>query len=806
MYVGVALVAAATLIQQVVLTRIFSVVQWYHFAFMAVGLGLLGFGVSGTALAVIPALSRVPLRTAAWSALAILPSVALALLMITVVPFDAYLIALEPRQSVYLAAQVTALMLPFFFGGLVTGTVLAGFPEAAGGLYAASFLGAAGGALAAVPLLEALGGAGGMIASAAVAAAGGAILWWAVYRRALAVPVLAAALLAALTAIASTVPVDLPISPYKALSQLRRLPDARVEFSRWNAISTVDVVRSAAIRSAPGLSYTFPGVPPSLPGLTVDGEGVRGLPARVDSSFTDYLPTAVAYRLRPGRALIVGVGLEVLDALQHGMPHITVLESNPLVVEAARKFADDILDGSSKGSAYQIRQPLVQMIAEHPRPYLRRASNRFDVIQIPPQESFQVVASGAFSLTEHYLYTVESFRDYLLRLTPGGLLAVTRWIQTPPSEEIRVWAAAVLALEQLNAGGASSLIALRSFNTMTVLIKPDGFTPADVAVVRAFAASRRFDVTYAPGLGPADSNRYNVMRVDLHREAFTAVLDPTSRAAFLRAYPFEVRPVRDDQPFFFHFFRWRQVPQILSNLGRTWQPFGGGGYLVLLVLLGIVAILGAGLILTPLRVLGAVPTPRPTPGRRWPVLAYFLTLGLAYLFVEIPLLQQMILVLGSPTYAAAAVLCGLLIASGVGSLLVPRLDRWMLAALAVLAVATGGIAWALPRIVNAALGLPLSGRLAVLAAVVFPPGVLMGTPFPAGIRLLGRIDPRLIPWAWGINGCASVVGSILAVMVALEWGFRAVLLLGGMAYAAAGITGRLAGWTWAVDAEHRSSA
>ncbi|MDR7486545.1 MAG: hypothetical protein QN187_14595 [Armatimonadota bacterium] len=797
-HAGVALVAAATLIAQVALTRIFSVVQWHHFAFMAVGLGLLGFGASGTALAVVPVLRGAPLRTAAWAALAVAPSVGLALLAVATVPADTYLVALDPTQWLLLAVVVLALVLPFFFGGLVSGVMLAGFPQHASSLYAASFLGAAGGALAAVPLLETLGGPGCMIASGAAAAAGSAILWGAAHRRVLAPQTLRAAALAAATAFGATLPVELPLSPYKALSQLRRLPDARVVFSRENAISRVDVVRATAVRSAPGLSHVFAWIPPPLPGLTIDGEGTRGLPVEADATFTEYLPTAIAYRLRPGRVLVVGMGVEVLGALHQGRGPVTILEANPLVVEAGRRLGGGVLD--VPGAPSQVR-----IVVEHPRTYLRRTRERFDVIQVPLLESFQVVASGAFSLAEHYLYTVEAMGAYLNRLAPGGVLAVTRWIQTPPSEEIRVWAAAVLALERSARSGrggpgatgppdpTARLVALRSLNTMTVLVKPDGFAPADVAAVRAFAASRRFDITYAPGVEAEAANRYTVMPTDLHREAFVAILDPDRRAAFLRGYPFDVRPARDGWPFFFHFFRWQQVPRILATLGRTWQPFGGGGYLVLVGLLAIVALLSVAMILAPLRAVG-VPAAAIAPSRR-SVFLYFLLLGLAFLFVEIPLLQQTILVLGSPTHAAAGVLAGLLVSSGAGSLLAPRVGRRLLPVAVALAAVVAAIAWTLPEILDAALGLATPGRLAVLAAVIGAPGLLMGMPFPAGIALVGRFDPRLLPWAWGINGCASVIASILAAMLALEGGFRPVLLAGALAYAGAGLVAHQAGWS-----------
>jgi hypothetical protein len=437
-----------------------------------------------------------------------------------------------------------------------------------------------------------------------------------------------------------------------------------------------------------------------------------------------------------------------------------------------------------------LERPAVRTVAENARSYLRRAGDRFDVIQVPPLESFQVVASGASSLTEHYLYTVEAVCDYLRRLAPGGVLVMTRWIQSPPSEELRTWAAAVACAD----GAGDRLMALRSLTTMTMLVKPDGFRQADIGTVRAFAAARRFDITYAPGVDAREGNRYNVMPVDVHRDAFVAVLDPDRRAAFLRAYPFDVTPVHDDRPFFFHFFRWRQVPQILTSLGRTWQPFGGGGYLVLIALLAIVAVLSTGLIVAPLRLLKAR-SPQASPGsrRRWPVFAYFLALGLGYLLVEIPLLQQTILIVGYPTYALAAVLFGLLVASGMGSLFAPRVGRRLPGAVLALAAATGGIGWALPWAVGVSLGFSLAGRVAVLAAIVMPLGVLMGMPFPAGVRILGQTNPSMIPWAWGINGCASVLGSVAAALLALQWGFRAVMMIGALAYAGAAAAG-IAAW------------
>ncbi len=791
-HAGVALASGAALLLQVSLVRLFSVAQWHHLAFVAVGLGLLGFGASGTALAAFGRLRRTPIRTAAWGATAFLPATVLALLALRTVPFDAYLMALEPVQSAFLALQLLALLLPFLCAGLVTGAALVAQPERAGALYAASFAGAAAGTVASLPVLALAGGAGGMIASAAVATTGAAALWWpggtpdasGGRRRARAAAMVALTAAAMLGLAAGAAP-EIPLSPYKSLSQIRRYPEARLEFSARSAGARVEVVRSPALRFAPGLSPAYPGVPPSLPGLTVDGDGLRGLPVEGDASFTAYLPSAAAYGLSPGSALVVGVGVEVLGALHHGMEPAVVVEGNPLVAEAAAAVPGSLVRGTAA---------LAQMVVENPRAYLRRSRALFDVIQVPPQESFQVVASGAFSLAENHLLTVEAFGDYLRGLAPGGVLAVTRWVQTPPTEEIRAWAGVVAALEGMAPAGprapegavAGRIMALRSLNTVTILAKPSGFGADEIARVRAFCAERQFDITYGPGVDPAEGNRHNVLPADLHREAFVAILSPGGRERLHADYRFDVTPSHDDRPFFFHFFRWRQVPEVVGTLGRTWQPFGGGGYLILVVLLAAVTLFAGVLIVAPLRWMGAARAAGSVPPRRAAaVLAYFLALGFGYLFVEIPLVQQSIVVLTHPTYAFVVVLSGLLLSSGAGSILSARLTGGPRAAVLAVAAAALALGWVLPSIVTLAFDLTLYARVALIGAITIPLGMLMGVPFPAAVRLLGRSEPSLVPWAWAINGCASVVGSIAAALLALEWGFQAVVLCGGLAYAAA---------------------
>jgi hypothetical protein len=246
-----------------------------------------------------------------------------------------------------------------------------------------------------------------------------------------------------------------------------------------------------------------------------------------------------------------------------------------------------------------------------------------------------------------------------------------------------------------------------------------------------------------------------------------------------REQTYEVRPPTDDKPFFFHFFKWRQVPEIWQTLGRTWQPFGGGGYLVLLALLAMAVLTSVVLIVLPAgltRRSGETPAGLP----RGLVLAYFGCLGVAYLAVEIPLIQRFVLLVDHPTTAFAIVLSVLLITSGIGSLLAPRLRAWWVMPTLVFCVLVLSVSSS--SILGLLLGRSLVTRAVAASALLVPLGLLMGVPFPTGLALVRRRAPHLIPWAWGVNGCTSVVVSIATALMAMSWGFGAVLGVAVTAY------------------------
>jgi len=776
---AVFLLSAATLVFEITLTRVFSVAQWYHFAFMTVSLALLGFAASGTFLAVFPRLLRRELASLlSLLCLVFSASVVGGYLVSNHVPSDSYQLALDRRQIVYLAVYYLSLAMPFFFSGLAVAAVLTAAPEQAGKAYFANLLGSGLGCPAALIFLTLGGGEVTVVMAALMGAIAALGLSW---RRSWMRVALAAALGFALVVCALRLPpvFEIKMSPYKALTNSLRYPGARIAYRDWNAFSRVDVVESEGIRSAPGLSYVYDGRLPPQKGVFTDGDNMSPLTAATpgtDLGFLDFLLVSLPYRLVPQPRVLVlepGAGLDVMVAEHGGASEIIAVNSNPLLSGVVRdlytEYAGDLCSRDN-----------VTVVSEDGRSYLSRSRQQFDIIQVSLADSFKPVGSGAYSLSENYTYTTEAFVEYLEHLKPGGMLVVHRWLQTPPSETLRTLGLAITALETTGAGDpAGHIVALRGLYTGLLVVKRQEFTREELDIVREFSKEKRFDLVYYAGISPDEVNRYSILEEPLYYEAYTALLDTEDRAGFYANYPFDVRPPSDDRPFFFHFFRWAQTPEILQNLGKTWQPFGGSGYLVLLALLILVMFVSLTMVLLPLALLRGRGEIR--YGRR--LFLYFLFLGIGYLFVEIPLLQRFILFLSHPVYALATVLFSLLTFSGLGSLASPRLA--LRKVMAVLVVLLACYPLLLPPLFRWLLGLDLGVRVVASVVMLAPLGFLMGVPFPAGVRLVGRVAPGLVPWVWAINGCASVLSSILAVMIAISHGFSRVLFAGGLAYALA---------------------
>ncbi|MGH8902754.1 MAG: hypothetical protein ACRDYA_14020 [Egibacteraceae bacterium] len=795
-YLGVGSVAAATLLYEVALTRIFSIAYGYHFAFLAMSLGLLGFGASGTLLGLCPPPRR-PLRPTLLARLAAAASLALVCgyAVSNRIPFDPYRVGWEPSQLVLLAAYLLCYAVAFLLAGLVLGLPLTRWPERAAGLYGADLAGSAAGAVVALFALDraeptvavllagltaALGSLGFACARAETEAEAPVGL---AHRADRFVGVTAAGL--ALVCLWQTSSglgaswLEIRLSPYKPLSQLASFPDARVLERRSNAASRLDVVSSSAVHSAPGLTLQYQGSLPEQSAVVLDGEVVLPLTTRegLTHGFVDGLPTSLAHHLRPASRTLVlepGGGLEVLSALELGARSVVAVENNRLLAKL-------LTSGLSSRAGGVYEDPRVDLVVSNPRGYLSRSREAFDLVTLALSENRRAVTAGAFSLSETYPLTAEAFDAYLAHLAPGGLLVVHRWLQLPPTEELRAGALVADALRRAGKPPATRIIAIRSFSTMLILAKQQPFDQPEIELAKAFARQRQFDLVWYPGIQPGEANVANVLRRDRYHESFRALL--SDERALYDGYGYDVTPPRDTRPFFFHFFKWEQTPTVIALLGRTWQPFGGSGYLILVALLVSTTGLSLALLLAPAAAIRRRDADRAERNNRAPPMVYFAALGLGFLLVEVALVQRFVLFLDHSARSFAVVVFGLLVFSGLGSALSARVP-WR-GGLAALVAAVAAYPLVLSNVLPGSLGQDLGVRVAITLGLLAPLGFLMGIGFPRGLASLGAARPSRLPLAWGVNGFTSVVSAILAPMIALSWGFEAVFVCAALAYAVA---------------------
>lgn len=763
----ITLSSLSSLAFELLLTRVFSITLWYHFAFMVVSIAMLGFAASGTLLAVAPGLKSP--GHIGWYALGLAAALPAGFTLANLVRFDPVRLAWERGEILQILFTYLFLALPFFCTGLVITTAFSVFSERAGLLYGADLIGAGIGSVGVLPLLglfppEEVVLILSLLVTAATAIFGG----WRLR--------LAASLLSVVTVVLLTLhPAAMKprISPYKGLEAALRYPGAASLATYPTPFARIDTFVSPAVRYAPGLSLRYLDKLPEQIGISIDAGAVNAVTSSLEPealSFMDALPATLPYAIGKRRevlALDPGGGLPLLMARRHGAERVAAVEGTPSLVRILRQDFRDFSGGIFDGEYY----------SGLGRSWLRGVERRFDLIDISLQEA---MPSGAFGIAEEYRFTVEAFREYLRHLNDSGILSVNMFIIPPPRSELRVVATLATALEEMGVTAAGGhLAAIRSWGSITVIAKRTRLEPKEIAAIRRFCEENRFDIAWLPGASPKESNRFVRTRETDYFRAFSEIISREKRQEFLTSYLFDVSPVRDEAPFFSLHLRLGKLPAIYRTMGRKWQFFLEEGYLLPAIFIQVLLI-GLLLVSIPLLTRRQPNLDVAKPGR---VLPYFAVLGIAYLFVEVALIQKSILLLEQPSVAVATVLATILVSSGSGSLLAqrfPLLERpAMLLGLSVLVMLC---ALLLPWLISLAQPWPLPMRGAICGVLVALPGTLMGIPFPAGLRLLGRSSPGLIPWAWTVNGTASVLAPLLAVMVAMSAGFRGVLLIGAAAY------------------------
>jgi hypothetical protein len=771
--VAIGLLAGAALAYQVLLFRLLAIIQWQPFAATIISLALLGHGAAGTALALAgPRLLPRFHAVFALSAALFGAAVPLCWSLAQRLPFNGLELVWNPAQLGWLAGIFLLLALPFFFAACCFGLAFMHARDRIASLYAADLLGAgigaglATGMLFLLPAVEAL-------RVAAIAGAAAACL----------VPA-RSGLRLALPALAAAVALSMPqtwlaprITEFKGLPRTLAIHGSKIVGEHSSAYGLLTLVRNDLIpfRHAPGRGPAAIEEVPEQVAVFTDGDGMSAITVwdgrRESLAYLDETTSALPYRLleRPRVLLLdTGGGAGVLQALYHDARAIRAVDPHPTMLEMARAGIPD---------------PRIRWHHGEGRSFSRTDGHDYDLIQISPLDPSGGSGAGTQAVAESHAFTVEALDDYYARLAPGGLIAASRPVEQPPRQAIRLFATAVEMLKRRGLEPRDRLVLIRSWQTATLLVKRGVLTAADIASVRRFCEDRGFDAAWLPGIEPGEVNRrHRVPHPWLHEAAMALLGDDAGR--FLESYKFSVDPATDDRPYFFHSFRWSLLPELVALRGQGGLTLLDSGYLVLAGTIAVAALLSLALILAPLSALG-----RPPAGAaRLRLAIYFLCLGLGFLFVEIACMQRYGLFIGYPLFATVAVIAGFLVFAGAGSLAASRLRGygsslgWIVAGIVAL-LATQILA--LPPPYGAVES--TSGRIALTLTLVAPLAFLMGMPFPIGLSRLAAEAPAFIPWAWGINGCASVLAALVAALLAVHVGFSMVLLLAAALYALAAI-------------------
>lgn len=756
LYLGIFLVAAGTLLLEIVLTRIFSVLYFHHFAFLIISTALFGFGFSGIYLFVRKKKEKNFADRLSLASLLFAVLLLVVYKIILVIPHEFSVYIKQPIQLVRLILDYALLAIPFFFSGYVIGAILTQFPERAGRLYCADLLGAATGCLLALWLVPLLGGSG-TIAAAALIVGLAALIFSAERRTRLRwitlIFILAAGVLTWKGESFFRIPIEQVI---QEKYPLRRAPGIGPEYSAWSPVSRIDVMPTTnkliLLDGGSNVSFMVP----------FKGD-VSKLPPRWNWRAVPY---AIQYRQD---ACIIGPGggEDVLMALSHKVKSTTAVEMDPLIVNIVRgKYADYI--------GHIFDHPTVRTLNDEGRSYLRRTPQQFDLIQQVHNISPMAIATGALNLSESYLLTLEAFREYWRHLKPGGMLAINRW------GIVRAASLASLALQQEGITDPENYVLVtsrfKSGADESFYLKKGKITPEDLVRLQEKIRELRIQIDYAPT--PAFQNEENI---------YYRLLVPTLREDFIRKADLNLDAPTDDKPFFDHFQRLGRFQTTTTVLPRQMNKaleYLNLGDLALFTLLGEAALLSFLFIVLPLVRLRRL---RKTISH-WSILAYFAALGLGFILIEISLIQKHILFLGQPVYSITAVLFFLLLTAGSGSFLFQKLfgdgkeASWLIGLGAALAILILLEITVVPKLFHLFLGAGKVARFFISGLLIAPLGLVLGIPFPLGIRILGNRAPEAIPWGWALNAYATVIGSILCVILAITWGFNLNLLSAVLIY------------------------
>jgi len=779
-YLGILLVSTAFLTSEILLMRIVSLVFFIVVVYVVIGIAMVGFSAAGAFLALFPsALAEGPesrvapltlifaLLTPATYYLAVAP----APFAVGKLPFLLYLIGVSLVMTVH-----------FFLAGLILSFLFTKRIGDVHKLYFVNLLGSGIGCFTVMSLIRHLGGEGLILLVGSLGALA-AVCFGIGYRRKIAALVSALVCLALLAALPLG-PQLFPIRPTLYGKQLalffKHRPDAKLEYQAWDPIARVDVV---------SVDGEFLHMPEKLPFKFATNDGSAGtflvgfdrdFP---EVDFADRGTLGLPYWLkdRP-EVLIIGLGgaLDVAAALHYEAAHVTGVEISQRMIEIVRDRFREFLH-----APYQ--HPRVSVVHDEGRSYVRRMSRPVDLIVMTGVDTVAAQAGGTFVMAENYLYTVEAFQEYFEHLREDGILCITRFIINPvyPEQALRLCSTGVEALRRIGAERPEEHFLVVSHGIfLATLMKKSPFTQEEIETfttkLKAYGLGEPTETM--PFLKDIIDLREHEGRRLLYRPGafednafgryFRSVSEGTEES-YIADYPWNMRPCTDNRPFFFVCER----PANLLRGGSVWKEFPPMGFLFQVLQLLWFSGLTVALVLVPLYVFHRKGL-KATGAKRW--ILYFSCLGMGYMLVEIGFMQKFTLFLGHPTYSVSVILFALLVFSGLGSLagggLLGGRPRPVVA-LSIVSVSAIAALYGLflDPLFSRYLTLPLATRIAISVALVAPLAFFMGMPFPAGLRRIERQSVGFVPWAWGINGSASVVGIVLCGLLAVFAGFSAVI-------------------------------
>ncbi len=805
-YGGIFFVSMSVLIFQITLTRVFAIMMWYHFAYLIISLALLGFGASGTLLTILNIREKqdeAVSRSLAIYSLLFGLGIIVAFLVVTRIRIDSFAIWKRPKDFFELISIFLVLSVPFLMAGMAIGTCLSRYSHVVGKLYSVDLIGAALGAIICPFLLAELGLPATVCISALLALVGSAMFATEASRRLQVAGAFSIAVVLVLTiglsggySIVPAFTWKIPFAPNKKTIHL--FPGGESDKVLSSAIAQVDVSTPLRLpmimggdfsvvdrQTSMGRLVTQDGTAPTV--LYKDSSNLEKYPSLDDSQAGSAYVALNANGAKKPDVMVIGVGggIDVMIALSFDAASVTAVEINKAMI---RMVTDDYVEFIG----HLFDNPKVTLVHEDGRSHLQRIDKEYDIIQLSGVDTFTALSTGAYTLSESYLYTVEAITKMYEALKEDGYINYSRFfISEKPRETIRLVNTAHTALENMGIDDPwKNIVVLKGAGWASTMIRKNAFNAKEIEALRLFCEAEKFTGLifhpYQASIQDPSELTDSSRRV---RNDFDTLLRGSAkeRKEFIDDYVYDLKPSTDNKPFFFNYFR-------LSKLFTSWKnttdqrlseylPDFPVGHMILLSSLVIIVILAFVLIILPLRFLERQEIKSDIKLRTF---VYFSALGVGFMFIEICLMQKFILFLGHPVYSMSVVLAGILAFSGFGALSSSRIaapDRPTIMKLMIAIFFLSLFnAFVLKHVLEPMLSMSLMSRIVITLLLIAPTAFVLGMPFPLGIRMLDKRAPQLIPWGWAINGFLSVLSSILATVIAMKTGFSWVLFTAGMTY------------------------